>query len=77
MNFFEWLTTRRKTLATMNAAELRAQEMLLDNERNRMQAKIRQLAGEKQKIIEQVRRRRRRRCGARSPSNSTCCTPSR
>ncbi|MBP7745899.1 MAG: hypothetical protein KA383_07165 [Phycisphaerae bacterium] len=53
MNFFEWLTTRRKTLATMNAAELRAQEMLLDNERNRMQAKIRQLAGEKQKIIEQ------------------------
>ena len=43
MNFFEWLTTRRKTLATMSAAELRAQEMLLDNDRNRMQAKVRKL----------------------------------
>jgi hypothetical protein len=53
MNFFEWLTTRRKTLATMNAAELRAQEMLLDNDRNRMQAKVRGLAVEKQKLIEQ------------------------
>lgn len=53
MNFFEWLTTRRKTLGSMSAAELRAQEMLLENERNRMQAKIRKLAGEKQKIIEQ------------------------
>jgi hypothetical protein len=53
MNFFEWLTTRRKTLATMNAAELRAQEMLLDNDRNRMQAKVRGLAAEKQKLIEQ------------------------
>ena len=53
MNFFEWLTTKRKTLGTMNAAELRAQEMLLENDRNRMQAKVRQLAGEKQKLIEQ------------------------
>lgn len=53
MNFFEWLTTKRKTLATMNVAELRAQEMLLDNERNRMQAKVRKLADEKQKLVEQ------------------------
>jgi len=53
MNFFEWLTTRRKTLATMNAAELRSQEMLLENDRNRMQAKVRQLATEKQKLVEQ------------------------
>ena len=53
MNFFEWLTTRRKTLATMSAAELRSQEMLLDNDRNRMQAKVRKLAGDKQKLVEQ------------------------
>jgi hypothetical protein len=53
MNFFEWLTTKRKTLGTMSVAELRAQEMLLENERGRMQAKIRKLAGEKQKLVEQ------------------------
>src|SRR5512140_1678673 len=51
MNFFDWLTTRRKTLATMSAAELRAQEMLLENDRNRMSAKVRKLATDKQKII--------------------------
>lgn len=53
MNFFEWLTTRRKTLATMSASELRAQEMLLENDCNRMQAKVRKLAGDKQKLVEQ------------------------
>lgn len=53
MNFFEWLTKKRKTLGTMNVAELRAQEMMLENERNRMQAKVRKLAGEKQKLVEQ------------------------
>jgi len=53
MNFFEWLTTRRKTLATMSAAELRAQEMLLENDCNRMQAKVRKIAGDKQKLVEQ------------------------
>lgn len=53
MNFFEWLTTKRKTLATMNVAELRAQEMMLENERSRMQAKVRKLAGDKQKLVEQ------------------------
>ncbi|MBU0640679.1 MAG: hypothetical protein KKB50_17590 [Planctomycetes bacterium] len=52
MNFFTWLTTKRKTLATMSVAELRAQEMLLENERNRMQAKIAKLAKDKQKIVE-------------------------
>jgi hypothetical protein len=52
MNFFEWLTTRRKTLGTMSAAELRAQEMLLENDCNRMQAKVRKLAADKQKVIE-------------------------
>ncbi len=52
MNFFTWLTTKRKTLATMSVSELRAQEMLLENERNRMQAKMGKLAGEKQKIVE-------------------------
>jgi len=52
MNFFTWLTTKRKTLGTMNVAELRAQEMLLDNERNRMQAKINKLAQGKAKIVE-------------------------
>ena len=53
MNFFEWLTTKRKSLGTMTLAELRAQEMLLENERNRMQGKIGKLAQDKQKIIEQ------------------------
>lgn len=53
MSFFEWLTTKRKTLGTMNVAELRAQEMLLENERNRMQAKVRQLATQKQQLIDQ------------------------
>ncbi len=53
MNFFEWLTTRRKTLATMSAAELRAQEMLLENDCSRMQAKVRKLATDKQKLVEQ------------------------
>jgi hypothetical protein len=53
MNFFTWLTTKRKTLGTMSAAELRAEEMMLDNERARMQSKIAKLAGDKQKIVEQ------------------------
>jgi hypothetical protein len=53
MNFFEWLTTRRKTLATMSAAELRAQEMLLENDCNRMQAKVRKIATDKQKLVDQ------------------------
>lgn len=53
MNFFDWLTTKRKTLTTMSAAELRAQEMLLTNERDRMQARIRKLAADKQKLVEQ------------------------
>lgn len=52
MNFFTWLTTKRKTLATMSAAELRAEEMLLENECNRMQAKMTKLAADKQKIVE-------------------------
>ena len=52
MNFFTWLTTKRKTLGTMTVAELRAQEMLLENERNRMQAKINKLAEDKAKVIE-------------------------
>ncbi len=53
MNFFSWLTSKRKTLATMSVAELRAQEMLIDAERRRMQAKISQLAKNKQKVIAQ------------------------
>ncbi|MEP0847467.1 MAG: hypothetical protein HRF50_11720 [Phycisphaerae bacterium] len=53
MNFFTWLTTKRKTLSTMSPAELRAQEMLLESERNRMQARISKLAQEKQKVIDQ------------------------
>ena len=52
MNFFTWLTTKRKTLATMSVSELRAQEMLLENERNRMQAKMSKLAKDKQQIVE-------------------------
>jgi hypothetical protein len=52
MNFFTWLTTKRKTLGTMSVSELRAQEMLLENERNRMQAKINKLAQDKAKIVD-------------------------
>ena len=51
MNFFTWLTTKRKTLTTMSVSELRAQEMLLESERNRMQAKIGKLAKDKQQIV--------------------------
>lgn len=52
MNFFQWLTTKHKTLGTMNVAELRAQEMLVNAECRRMQAKVGQLAKEKQRIVE-------------------------
>src|SRR5262245_28206796 len=52
MNFLEWLTTRRKTLSTMNVAELRSQEMLLENDCNRMQARIGKIAQDKQKVVE-------------------------
>lgn len=52
MDFFTWLTTKRKSLATMSVAELRAQEMLRENERNRMQGKMSKLAKDKQRIID-------------------------
>lgn len=52
MNFFTWLTTKRKTLATMNVTELRAQEMLLENDRDRLAARMRKLAQDKQEIID-------------------------
>jgi hypothetical protein len=52
MNFFEWLTTKRKTLSTMNVSELRAQEMLLENDCTRMQARVQKLAEDKHKIVE-------------------------
>lgn len=52
MNFFEWLTTKRKTLSTMSPAELRAQEMLIENDCNRMQARMQKLGEDKQKLIE-------------------------
>jgi hypothetical protein len=58
MNFFEWLTTRRKTLGTMDGAELRAQEMLLENDRNRLQGRVVKLGHEKQRIVEQGARER-------------------
>lgn len=53
MDFFTWLTTKRKTLGTMSAAELRAEEMLLENDCNRMLAKVTKLAADKQKVVEQ------------------------
>ena len=52
MNFFTWLTTKRKTLSTMTVTELRAEEMLLQNECQRMQARVEKLAVDKQKIVE-------------------------
>jgi hypothetical protein len=53
MDFFTWLTTKRKTLGTMSVTELRAQEMLRENERNRVQGRVGKLAQDKQKIVEQ------------------------
>ncbi|MDX2198036.1 MAG: hypothetical protein SF069_03590 [Phycisphaerae bacterium] len=52
MNFFTWLTTKRKTLATMSVTELRAEELLLQNECERMQGRIGKLATDKQKLVE-------------------------
>lgn len=52
MNFFEWLTTKRKTLTTMDVAELRAQEMLITNERDRLMARVNKLARDKQAIVD-------------------------
>ncbi|MGE3181720.1 MAG: hypothetical protein AB7N71_08825 [Phycisphaerae bacterium] len=52
MNFFTWLTTKRKTLSTMTVAELRTQELLLQNECKRMQARVGKLARDKQAIVE-------------------------
>lgn len=52
MNFFTWLTTKRKSISTMSATELRSEEMLLENDRNQMLGKVQKLAGEKQKIID-------------------------
>ncbi len=51
MNFFEWLTTKRKTLSNMSAAELRAQEMLIQADRDRTMARVRKLATEKEKLV--------------------------
>ena len=52
MNLFEWLTTKRRTLATMDAAELRAQEMLLTSECDRLMSRINKLAIDKQAGVE-------------------------
>ncbi len=52
MNFFEWLTTKRKTLTTMDVAELRAQEMLITSERDRLMARVNKLARDKQAIVD-------------------------
>ncbi len=52
MNFFSWLTSKRKTLSTMSVSELRAQEMLLENDRNRMLRRVEKLASDKQTVIE-------------------------
>lgn len=51
MNFFTWLTTKRKTLSTMTVAELRAEELLLQNECGRMQGRMQKLSTDKQGII--------------------------
>lgn len=53
MDFLTWLTTKRKSLGTMSVAELRAQEMLLQKDRDQLQARIGKLAGDKQKVVEQ------------------------
>ena len=52
MNFFTWLMTKLKSLSTMSVTELRSQEMLLENERNRLQARLSKLAKEKARIVE-------------------------
>jgi hypothetical protein len=52
MSFFTWLTTKRKTLATMGVAELRAQELLLESDCKQLSSKVTRLAKDKQKIVE-------------------------
>lgn len=52
VSFLTWLTSRRKSLTSMTAQELRAREMLLNSERDRLAARIARLSADKQQLIE-------------------------
>jgi len=52
MDFFDWLTNRKKPLSQMKRAELRRQELLLEKERNQLLGKITKIAKSKQELFE-------------------------
>lgn len=52
MDFFDWLTKRRKPLSQMSRTELRRQELLLDKDRNQLLKKITKIAADKQTLFE-------------------------
>lgn len=52
MDFFDWLTKRKKPLSEMSRAELRRQELLLEKDRTQLLNKVTKLAKAKQELFE-------------------------
>jgi len=52
MDFFDWLTKRKKPISEMSRAELRRQELLLEKERTQLLNKVTRLAKSKQELFE-------------------------
>ncbi|MCG3136509.1 MAG: hypothetical protein HJJLKODD_00343 [Phycisphaerae bacterium] len=52
MSFIEWLLKGHKALSSMDRAELRRQELLLEKDRNQMLKKVQKLAGDKQVLFQ-------------------------
>lgn len=52
MGLFDWLTKRQKPLSAMTRSELRRQELLLQKERDRLLARVTEIAAKKQVIFE-------------------------
>ncbi|MBN1514339.1 MAG: hypothetical protein JXB13_20155 [Phycisphaerae bacterium] len=52
MDFFDWLTKRKKPISQMSRTELRRQELLLEKDRNQLLKKITKIAGDKQTLFE-------------------------
>jgi hypothetical protein len=52
MDFFDWLTKRKKPISEMSRAELRRQELLLEKERTQLLNKVTKLAKSKQELFE-------------------------
>jgi hypothetical protein len=52
MDFFDWLTKRKKPLSQMSRAELRRQELLLEKDRTQLLNKITKLVKAKQELFD-------------------------